>query len=63
MIQSVDPDMEHAIALSIADSNVHNNDIVTEVWATRDLSLFQFSSCLHSASKEVFIVRVRDFLC
>ena len=55
--------MEHAIALSIADSNVHNNDIVTEVWATRDLSLFQFSSCLHSASKEVFIVRVRDFLC
>ena len=55
--------MEHAIALSIADSNVHDDGREKEVWRTPDLSSdwgVQFSSCPHDAN-EVFVDREQFF--
>ena len=64
MNQSLDPDMEHAIALSIADTSVHNDDRETEVWRTPDLSSdwdFSFPVvCMNLQTK--FSLVVSDFL-
>ena len=60
--QSLDPDMEHAIALSIADSNVHNDGREKEVWRTPDLSSDgEFSSRVVCMTRRKFSLIVNHF--